>query len=90
MDKSKSERVIINKCSLDDSESKSVHISVNMSEVKYAKNETNDEETWVTDNSVINASKYFNLFECSNLFLNTFYAMCDQACMATTKETYDT
>ena len=42
----------------DKSESKSVHISVNTSEVKGANNETNDEETLVTDNSVINVPSY--------------------------------
>ena len=40
MEKSELKRVIVNACSSDESESKSVHISVNTSEVKYAMNET--------------------------------------------------
>ena len=38
--KSESKRVIVNVCSLDESESKSVHISLNASQVKDAINET--------------------------------------------------
>ena len=38
---------------------KNVHISVNTREIKDAKNETKDEEPSVTDNSVINAPRYF-------------------------------
>ena len=45
--------------SLDESESKIVHEIVNTSEVKYAMNETKYEEPLVTDNSVINAPRYF-------------------------------
>ena len=62
-DESKSKMFIVNTCYLDKSSSKSVHISVNMGEVKYqdnesvntieakdAKNETKDEEPSVVDN----------------------------------------
>ena len=42
-EKSKLKRVIVNACSLDKSESKSVRISVNMSKIKYAMTETKDE-----------------------------------------------
>ena len=63
-EKNESKRVIVNACSSDKSESKSVHISVNTSEVKGANNETNDEETLVTDNSVINVPSYLKKLEC--------------------------
>ena len=43
-DKSISKIVIFNTCSLDESESKSVNISVNIRKVKDAMNETKDEE----------------------------------------------
>ena len=59
MHESESRRVIINACSYNESESKIVHISANMSKVKYAMNETKHEESSVTDNSVINAPRYF-------------------------------
>ena len=68
MEKSELKRVIVNACSSDESESKSVHISVNTSEVKGAMNETKDKEPLVTDNSVINATIYFKLFECHKNF----------------------
>ena len=53
--KNESKRIIFNTCYLDESEPKSVHISVNTNKVTDAKNETKDEEPPVTDNSVINA-----------------------------------
>ena len=77
MDENKSERVIVNVCSSDDIESKSVRICVNTSEEKYAKNETKDGESLVTDNSVINAPSYFKLFECSKKCLNKLDATCE-------------
>ena len=74
-----------NACSLDESESKSVHISVNTSEVKYAKNkivnmselryaknETNNEEPSIAYNSVINSPIYFKLFEFGKNLLKNF------------------
>ena len=62
---------------------KNVHISVNVSKVKYAKNESVNmsgvkkkaknkikyEETLVTDNSVINEPSYFKPLECRKNFL---------------------
>ena len=39
MDARESRSVIVNVCFLDESESKSVHISVNTSEIKYAMDE---------------------------------------------------
>ena len=62
--------VIVNTCSSNKSESKSVHISFNASEVKYSNNEAKDEEPSVADNSFINTPKYFKLFECVKKFLN--------------------
>ena len=44
MDESESKRVIVNKCSSYESESKSIHISVNTREVKDAMNETKNKE----------------------------------------------
>ena len=62
MGESNSKRVITNTCSSDKSESKIVNKSINTSEVKDAMNETKYEEPSVTDNSVINAPRYFKLF----------------------------
>ena len=62
-------------------ESKSVHISVNTSEVKYAMNETKDEEPSITDNPVINVPRYFKLFGCGKHFLNKIDAIYEQECM---------
>ena len=59
---------------MDESEPKSVHISVNNSEVKDAMNETKDEEPWVTDNSVINEWNYFKLYKCGKEFLKNIDA----------------
>ena len=73
--------VIVNACSLDEIELKSVHISVNTSEVKDANNETKDEEPLVTDNSVINVPRYFKLFECGRNSLKNLDAAYDQVCM---------
>ena len=63
-DKKKPKRVIDNACYLDGRESKTVHISINTSEVKDATNETKDEEPLVIDNSVINAPIYIKIFKC--------------------------
>ena len=59
-----SKRVIANACYLGEIEPKSVHISVNASEVKDATNETKDEEPLVTETSDINAPIYLKQFEC--------------------------
>ena len=54
--------VIVNACSLDERESKSVHISINIREVRYATIETRDEELSIKVNLFINAPMYFKLF----------------------------
>ena len=77
MDERKPKRVIINACSLYESKSKSVYISVNTSEVKYVKNKKKDEKPSVMDNSVINATRYFKLFECGKKFLNKIDTTCE-------------
>ena len=61
-----------------------------MSEIKYTKNETKDEEPLVMDNSVINVPSYFKLFECGEKLLNKLDAICERVCMATLKEKYET
>ena len=73
-DERESKSVIVNEYYLEKSESKSVHIRVNTSEVKDAMNETKDEEPSVTDNSVINVPIYFKIFECGKKFLNNLDA----------------
>ena len=90
-DERESKRVIVNVCYSGKIESKIIHISVNTSEVKYAKNEsvntrevkdannkTNYEENLVMDNSAINAPIYFKLFKCGNNFLNKLDATCER------------
>ena len=57
-----SKRVVVNACSSEKSESKSVHITFNTSKVKDAINEIKDEETLIIDNSVINAPISFKIF----------------------------
>ena len=89
MDKSESKRVIVNTCSSEESKSKIVRISVNTSEVKYAKNETKDEEPLVTDTSVINGPNYFKLF-CAVKVLEKLDTMCDHVCVAYSKDEYYT
>ena len=78
-DKSKSKRFIVNACSLDERESKSVHISIQTSEVRYAINETKFEEPSIPDNPVINTPRYFKLFGCGKNFLNKLDATYEQA-----------
>ena len=60
MDKRKSKMVFFNACYLDDSKSKSIHISVNTSEVEYSTNGAKGIETLVIDSSVINTPRYLN------------------------------
>ena len=55
------------------------HISVNMSDVKYATNETKDEEHFVTDNSVVNAPSYVNLLKCGKNLLKNIDDMYERA-----------
>ena len=54
---------------MDEIESKIVHISVNMTKVKHAINETKDKEPSVENNSVINAPRYSKIFKCSKTIL---------------------
>ena len=90
MDERQSKSFIVNACSFDKSESKSVHVSVNTSEVKDAMGETKDEEISVTKNSVINEPSNFKLFECSKNLLNNIDAMYERACMKTLQGKWDT
>ena len=46
-------------------------------------NETKDEEAPVTDNSVINAPKYFKLFKCGKCFLKNLEATYELTRIAT-------
>ena len=64
--------------------------SVNKREVKDAKNETQDEEPLVTDNSAINAPNYFRLFKWGEKLLNKLDATCEWACMTNSKDKYYT
>ena len=70
-DKSKSQTVIGDESSTEDRKSESVHKSINTNEEKYAIDETENKETSVTDNSVINRTICFNLFKCGKIFLNS-------------------
>ena len=76
-DESESKNVIFNACSSDKIESKIFHISVNTGKLRYATNETNDEEDSVTDHSVINAPIYFKIFRCGKKFLKNIDATYD-------------
>ena len=81
----KSKIVIVNACSSDKSESKIFHISINTSKVKDEIKETNNEEPFFTDNSVITATIYFKLFGCSKKILNKLDVTCERVCMETPK-----
>ena len=89
-DKGESKKFIVNACYLDERKSKSAHISVNKSRIKYAMDETKDEEPLVTDNSVINALRYFKLFQCDKTFLTNCDATYEQACMENSQKKWDT
>ena len=62
---------MVNACLSYERKSKSVHIGVNTSKLKYAKKETKDEDPLVTDNAVVNVPSYFKLFEYGKNFLKT-------------------
>ena len=81
MDKSESESVIVNENYMVESESESVHKSINTNKEKDAIDETDHEEPSVTDNPFINEPIYFNLFECVKNILNRLDATCKRACM---------
>ena len=59
--KSKPKRVIVDKSYTKESESESVHKSINTNKAKYAINKTEDEKPSVPYNPVINEPRYFNL-----------------------------
>ena len=59
-----------------------------MNEVKDTIDETQNKESAVTDNPVINDPSYFNLFGCGEKLLNNLDATCGQACMVTSKDKY--
>ena len=73
-----------------ESESKSVHKSINTNKVEYEIDETENEEPSVTDNPVINEPSYFKLFKWGKNFLKNIDATCERACMATLKYNYYT
>ena len=90
MDKSKAKNIIVNACSTDEKKSKTIYIIVNTSKVKDAINETKNEETLVTDNSVINDPIYFKLFECGKNFMKNIDAEYEQLCMENLLGKWDT
>ena len=67
---SKSESVIANEISTEESESERVHKSINKNKEKDLTDEAEHEEILATDNPVINDSIYFNLSECGKDILN--------------------
>ena len=80
MDKGELESVIVDPSSMEESESKCFHKIIN--EEKYANNETEHEETLVTDNTFVNEPSYLNLSECSRNISKRLDATWEQACMA--------
>ena len=64
MYKGKSEIVIVNENSTEDSEPESVQKSITKNEEKYAIDETEHEGLLVIDNPVIIGTSYFSPFEC--------------------------
>ena len=84
-DKSESESIIVDEYYTEESESESVHKSINTNKIKNKIYETY-QETLVIDNPVINGAIYFNLFECGENILNRIDATCERACMATSRE----
>ena len=90
MDKSESERVVVNEIFTEESESEIIHKNINTNKEKDAIDETEDEEPLVTDNPVIEEPSYFNLFECGKKILNNIDATFEWACMATSNIKYYT
>ena len=74
-DKRKLERIIVDENSTEESESESVHKSINTNKEEDAIDETYHEEPLVTDNPVINKPIYFNLFKCGKHIFNRLDAM---------------
>ena len=73
---------------MEESKSESVKKRININKEKDYIDETDYEEPLVTDYPVINEPKYFNLLECGKNFLNRLDDICEQACMATSRNRY--
>ena len=73
-DKGESEGIIIDVSSTEESESESVHKSINKE--KYEIDEKENEETLVKYNPFVKETSYFNLFECGKNILNRLDATC--------------
>ena len=86
----KPESVIVDEIFTEESESESVHKSININKEKDAIDETQDEEYLATHNPVINKPIYFNLFEWGKNILKNIDATCKQACMETSRARYYT
>ena len=65
--KSKSESVIVDASSTEESGSESFHKIINTNKEKDAIDEAEHEETLVTDNPVINGRRYFNVLKCGKI-----------------------
>ena len=63
-EKIESESGIVDEISLEDSESESIHKSLNTNKEKDAIDETDHKKPLIIDNSVINEPSYFNPFKC--------------------------
>ena len=87
MVKRESKRGDIKTCSVDNIESKSIHkmdISEDTSKVKDTKNE----ESPVTDISLIKETEYFKLLNCSKQVFNNLDVAYEHMCMANAKNYY--
>ena len=69
---------------------KRVNKSINTKQEKDTIDETEHEETLVTNNLVINEPRYVKLFECGRNILNRIDATYKQVCMATSRDRYYT
>ena len=82
MDENEPKSIITDESSIDESESKCVHKDINKE--KEAKNEAEDEEPMVPDDTIVVKDPiYYNIFECGKNLLDMLDATCDRACMAT-------
>ena len=83
-DEDDSKGIIFDECSTEEDKSDWVHKNINTQ--KDANNETEYEESSVTDE----VTSYFNIYKCSINILNRLYVKFERACMATTKDKYYT
>ena len=67
-----------------------VHKRINTNKEKDTIDETEHEEPLVTDNPVINDTRYFNLFKCGKNILNMLDATREQAFMENSRDIYYT